>query len=63
MALGRDFLPGEDAPNGPKVAIVSYAFWQQRLGANPSVVGQTMRLDSQSYTLVGVLPRNFEFAP
>jgi predicted permease len=63
MALGRDFLPGEDVANGPKVAIVSYAFWQQRLGANPSVVGQTLRLDAQSYTLTGVLPKNFEFAP
>jgi predicted permease len=63
MALGRDFLPGEDVPNAPKVAIVSYAFWQQRLGANPAVVGQALRLDARSYTLAGVLPKNFEFAP
>ncbi len=63
MAMGRDFLPGEDVPNGPKVAIVSYDFWKQRLGANPSIVGQSLRLDGQSYTLAGVLPRNFEFTP
>jgi putative ABC transport system permease protein len=63
MALGRDFLPGEDVPNAPKIAIVSHVFWEQRLGGNPSVVGQALRLDSQAYTLVGVLPENFDFAP
>ena len=63
MALGRDFLPGEDLPDASKVAIVTHAFWEQRLGANPSAVGQTLRLDARAYTLVGVLPRNFEFAP
>ena len=62
-ALGRDFLPGEDRPNGPKVAMVSHAFWQQRLGANRQAAGQTLRLDGNSYTIVGVLPKEFEFAP
>ncbi len=62
-AFGRDFLPGEDRPNGPKVAVVSHAFWQQRLGANRQAAGQTLRLDGNSYTIVGVLPEEFEFAP
>jgi putative ABC transport system permease protein len=62
-ALGRDFLPGEDGANGPKVAIVSHAFWQDRLGSNPSAAGQTLRLDGKSYTIVGVLPKQFGFAP
>ena len=45
------------------MAIVSHAFWQQRLGANPSAAGQTLRLDGNSYVIVGVLPKEFEFAP
>jgi predicted permease len=63
MALGSDFRTGQDLPNAPKVAIVTYAFWQQRLGGNPSSVGQSLRLDGKSYTIAGVLPKNFEFTP
>jgi predicted permease len=63
MAMGRDFLPGEDLPNAAKIAIVTHAFWEQRLGSNPAIVGQAIRLDTQSYTLVGVLPKDFEFTP
>jgi predicted permease len=63
MALGSDFLPGDDLPAAPKVAIVSHAFWQQRLGGDPAIVGQALRLDGQSYTIAGVLPKDFEFAP
>ena len=62
-ALGRNFLPGEDRPNGPKLAMVSHAFWQQRLGANRAAVGETLRLDGNSYTIVGVLQKEFAFAP
>jgi putative ABC transport system permease protein len=62
-ALGRNFLPGEDRPNGPKRAMVSHAFWQQRLGANRAAVGETLRLDGNSYTIVGVLQKGFAFAP
>jgi predicted permease len=61
--LGRDFLDGEDLPDGPHVAILSYAFWRSEFGANPNVVGGTIRLDSKPVTIVGVLPRDFEFAP
>jgi len=38
------------------VALVSYAFWQKRLAADPAMVGQTIVLDEQPYTVVGVLP-------
>lgn len=62
-SLGRDFLPGEDRANGPKLAMVSHAFWQERLGSNRAAVGQTLKLDGDSYTIVGVLPKEFEFAP
>jgi predicted permease len=58
-ALGRNFLPEEDSPGGPPVAILSGEFWRNRLGADPSVVGRSVILDGRSYNIVGVLPRGF----
>jgi len=60
--LGRDFNPGEDRPGGPNVALLSYEAWTHRFGARPDVVGQTVDLDNQPYTIIGVLPRSFSFA-
>ncbi len=54
---GRDFIESDSRPNGPRVVIVSHAFWRQRLGARPDIVGRPIRLDGAEYTLVGVLPR------
>ncbi len=62
-ALGRDFIDGEDQPDGPHVVILSDAFWRSDLGANPEVIGTVVRLDGKPVTIVGILPRNFEFAP
>ena len=61
--LGRDFYPGEDVPGGANVVIVSYEAWLNRFGAKPEVVGRTVDLDSQAFTIIGVLPRSFSFAP
>jgi macrolide transport system ATP-binding/permease protein len=61
--LGRDFYPGEDVPGGANVVIVSYEAWLNRFGAKPEVVGRTVDLDNQAYTIIGVLPRSFSFAP
>ena len=55
--LGRDFLPGEDVPNGPAVALVSYETWTSRYGADSSVIGKVVPFDTKSYEIVGVLPR------
>jgi macrolide transport system ATP-binding/permease protein len=60
--LGRDFYPGEDRPGGPNVVILSYGAWLHRFGARRDVVGQSLDLDSQAYTIIGVLPRRFSFA-
>ena len=60
-ALGRWFTDEEDKPGGPNVVVVSYASWSQRLGADPAFVGRTIRLDGQNYTVVGIMPANFEF--
>lgn len=55
-ALGRNFLPEEDRPGGAKVAIVSAAFAQRRLGGTSGVPGRTLLLDGVPHTIVGVLP-------
>ena len=61
--LGRDFNPGEDRIGGPNVVLLSYGTWLHRFGARREVVGQTVDLDNQAYTIIGVLPRSFSFAP
>jgi predicted permease len=61
--LGRDFLPGEDKPSSPRSVILSYDAWQKRYGGRPDVLGQTVNLGGDLNTIVGVLPRNFHFAP
>jgi macrolide transport system ATP-binding/permease protein len=60
--LGRDFYPGENRPGGPNVVILSYGAWLHRFGARQDAVGQTLDLDNQAYTVIGVLPRTFSFA-
>ena len=59
LALGRDFLPAEDQPGGPKVVILSHAFWQKRFGGDPSLIGRTVTLDDEPYTVVGILADRF----
>jgi len=59
-ALGRNFAPEEDkAPGGPRVAILSDAFWQRRFNADPAVIGRTVDVDGNPFTIVGVLPPGF----
>jgi len=58
--LGRVLTEADDQNAGAHpVAVVSYAWWQQRLGGNPSAVGQTITIDNTAYTIVGVAPRDF----
>jgi macrolide transport system ATP-binding/permease protein len=62
-ALGRDFRPGEDLPAAPPLVILTDAFWRTRLGARPDVIGQAITLGDTAYTIIGVLPPDFQFAP
>jgi macrolide transport system ATP-binding/permease protein len=60
--LGRDFLPGEDSPTAAHTAIISYTAWQKRFGGNRDVLGRTVTLNGDPTTIIGVLPRSFQFA-
>jgi macrolide transport system ATP-binding/permease protein len=61
--LGRIFLPGEDAPGKAKIVMLTYGTWLKRYGGRRDVVGQSITLSEHAYTVVGVLPREFTFAP
>ena len=61
--LGRDFYPGEDSPSAARATLLSYSTWQQRYGGRRDILGQTAILDGDPYVIVGVLPREFHFAP
>lgn len=58
-AIGREFSADEDRPGGPPVAILSYALWQTDFNGDRGIVGRTIRLKGDQYTVVGVMPANF----
>jgi len=62
MAAGRTFTPDEDRPNGGKVVVLSYGFWQRRFGGDAGVVGRTIPLGGDPHVVVGVLARSFDAA-
>ena len=59
--LGRSFANGEDVAGRNHVAILSYGFWQRHFGGRPEIVGESVALDSNSYTIIGVMPAWFNF--
>ena len=59
--LGRNFAPDEDRAGGTPVAILSYSLWQRSFGGSNDVLGKTVILDAQPYTVIGVLPPGFKF--
>ena len=61
--LGRDFRAGEDLPSGPRVVMLSYGAWRNRYGRRADVIGRAVSLNGQPYVIIGVLPRDFHFAP
>ena len=61
--LGRDFHSGEDLPGAPRTVLITYDAWQKRFSGNRAVVGQSVTLSNISYSIIGVLPRSFHFAP
>ncbi len=58
--VGRNFIPDDNQPNAPKVALLSYGLWKSRYGGDPGVVGRTFSLDALPTRIIGVLPADFE---
>jgi macrolide transport system ATP-binding/permease protein len=59
--VGRVFLPDEDKNPGEKlVCVLGYGEWQKRFGGDPSIVGRTISLNEQQFTVLGVMPRGFK---
>jgi putative ABC transport system permease protein len=54
--LGRGFLPEEDRRGGPRVVVLSHGFWQRRFGSDRNLLGQSLMLNGQDYTVVGIAP-------
>ena len=61
--LGRFFRDDEDQPGRNAVAVLGYGLWQRRFSGDPNVIGRRVSLDGVEYTIIGVMPRAFQFAP
>jgi putative ABC transport system permease protein len=59
--VGRAFTSSDDVDGAPRVTLLSYGAWQAWFGGRPDALGRTIRLDSEPYTIVGVMPAHFAF--
>jgi putative ABC transport system permease protein len=59
--LGRDFAPANDTPGGEPVVILSDGLWKNRYGADPSIIGRTIKLNARVCTVIGVMPPDMKF--
>jgi predicted permease len=62
-ALGRDFDPADDRPDGRRVVILSHRLWRAAFGGDSAIIGRTITLDANGYTVIGVMARDFESVP
>lgn len=60
---GRSFTEEEDRPGGERVVILSHGFWERRFASNPGVINQTISLEGQNATIIGVMPQGFGILP
>ena len=60
-ARGRVFTDAEAEPGADHVVVLSHTLWKNRFGANPAIVGTTIRLNTENYTVIGVMPEGFYF--
>jgi predicted permease len=58
--LGRNFLPEEDRPKGPKVALITYGLWLTHYGLDPGILNRLINIDGTQVRVIGVLPKDFE---
>jgi len=59
LAIGRDFTVDEDRPGGPKVAVLSDGLWTRIFNRDPGIVGRAIRINQETYSVVGVMPAKF----
>ncbi|HEY7546193.1 MAG TPA: ABC transporter permease, partial [Blastocatellia bacterium] len=59
--LGRAFEQGEDEAGREQVVVLRHAFWQNRFGGDPQIIGKRILLDDKPFEIIGVMPRDFEF--
>ena len=59
--LGRTFLPEEENLGRDRVVVLSYGLWKRRYGGDPALVGRTIKVDGEDFTVVGVMPRQFQW--
>jgi hypothetical protein len=60
--LGRTFVPKENEEGHNHVIVLSYALWRRRFDSDPEILGRMIRIEETPYTVIGVLPRNFDFS-
>jgi putative ABC transport system permease protein len=60
--LGRTFHDGEDKQGAQRVVVLTYGMWQRRFGGDPSIIGQSLSINGDEHTVIGVLPSSFQFA-
>jgi putative ABC transport system permease protein len=58
---GRTFAPDEDQPGREQVVVLKYSLWQRRFNADPGIINQTIRLNGKPFTVIGVMPKDFNF--
>ncbi len=59
--MGRTFTDADDQTGAEPVVVLSYGFWQRRFNGDAAIVGRSMRLDGRNATVIGVMPRDFEY--
>ena len=63
VMLGRTFTPNEDSPNWGKVVVLSYGLWKRRFAGDPAVIGRSLSLGNEPYTIIGVIGKQFLAEP
>ena len=59
--VGRALTAGDGAPGAPRVLVLGHEFWHSRFGADPGIVGRSLTVEEDEYTVVGVMPPGFDF--
>lgn len=59
--LGRTLQPEDELESNPRTVVLGYGFWQRRFSNDPAIIGKTIRLNGEAFTVVGVMPKHFQF--